>query len=82
LSSTAQFELKDSLYDLVSGVGQGNKSATITYKPSYDDLNQTNMQSILLIGHADGLELNNPVKINSVQNAIDLLKSKGYKVTK
>ncbi len=73
LSSTVQFELKDSLYDLVSGVGQGNKSATITYKPSYDDLNQTNMQSILLIGHADGLELNNPVKINSVQNAIDLL---------
>ena len=73
LSSTVQFELKDSLYDLVSGVGQGNKSATITYKPSYDDLNQTNMQSILLIGHADGLELNNPVKINSVQNAVDLL---------
>lgn len=73
LSSTVQFELKDTLYDLVSGVGQGNKSATITYKPSYDDLNQTNMQSILLIGHADGLELNNPVKINSVQNAIDLL---------
>ena len=73
LSSTVQFELKDTLYDLVSGVGQGNKSTTITYKPSYDDLNQTNMQSILLIGHADGLELNNPVKINSVQNAIDLL---------
>ncbi len=73
LSSTVQFELKDTLYDLASGVGQGNKSATITYKPSYDDLNQTNMQSILLIGHADGLELNNPVKINSVQNAIDLL---------
>ena len=73
LSSTAQFELKDTLYDLASGTSQGNKSATITYKPSYDDLNQTNMQSILLIGHADGIELNNPVKINSIQNAIDLL---------
>ena len=73
LSSIAQFELKDTLYDLTSGTGQGNKSATISYKPSYDDLNQTNMQSILLIGHGDGIEINNPVKINSIQNAIDLL---------
>jgi len=65
--------LKDNLYNLSSSTSQGNKSATISYRPSYDDLNQNNMQSILLIGHADGIEINNPTKITSIQNAIDIL---------
>ena len=73
LSAKIQFELKDSIYNLSASKSFGNKSASITYKPSYDDLNQSNIQSILLLGHADGLELNNPVKISSIQNAIDLL---------
>lgn len=58
---------------MASSTSQGNKSATISYKPSYDDLNQNNMQSILLIGHSDGIEINNPIKISSIQNAVDLL---------
>jgi hypothetical protein len=31
------------------------------------------MGSLLLIGHADGLQLNSPIKIRSVQHAVELL---------
>jgi len=68
LTAKSQFEVKDNL-----NISQGDKSTVINYKPSYQELNRVNMQSILLIGHADGIELNNPVRINSVQNAINLL---------
>ena len=68
------FEVKDSQYDLQPTVPMGNRSSSINYRPSYEDLNSSNMQSVLLLGHADGLELNSPVKIRSVQHAIDLLR--------
>lgn len=73
LTAKSQFELKDNAYNLSSSTSQGGKSAAITYRPSYEDLNQSMMQSVLLIGHADGIELNNPIRISSIQNAVDLL---------
>jgi len=49
------------------------KSGIINYNPTYEQLNRSNTNTILLVGHADGIELNFPVKINSIQHAIDLL---------
>lgn len=44
ISAKSQFEVKDNSY-----ISTNNKSAVVNYKASYQDLNQTNMQSILLI---------------------------------
>lgn len=69
----SKFEVQEDLYNLMPTVPTTNKSSVVTYKPSYEDINFSNMQTILLIGHADGLDLNNPIKIRSVQHAVDLL---------
>lgn len=68
-----KFEIKEDAYEPLPTVPLGNRSSTITYRPSYDDINQSNTSSVLLIGHADNIKLNNPIKIKSVQAAIDLL---------
>lgn len=67
------FEVKDDVYEPLPTVPLGNRSSIITYRPSYDDINQSNTNSILLIGHADNIKINNPIKIKSIQTAIDLL---------
>jgi len=69
----SKFEVKEEEYEPLPTVPMGNKSSVITYKPSYEDINFSNMESLLLIGHADGLELNSPIKIRSVQHAVELL---------
>jgi hypothetical protein len=69
----SNFEVRQSQYEPEPTVPLGNRSSTINYRPSYEDLKSSNMQSVLLVGHADGIELNSPVKIRSVQHAIDLL---------
>jgi hypothetical protein len=69
----ARFEVKESAYEPFPTVPLGNRSSVITYKPSYQDINQSNTSSIILIGHADNIKLNNPIKIKSIQNAVDLL---------
>lgn len=69
----SKFQVKESEYEPLPTVPMGNRSSSVNFKPSYEDLNFSNMESVLLIGHADGLELNSPTKIRSVQHAIDLL---------
>lgn len=69
----SKFEVKEQEYEPLPTVPMGNKSSVITYKPSYEDINFSNMGSLLLIGHADGLQLNSPIKIRSVQHAVELL---------
>lgn len=69
----SKFEVKEQEYEPLPTVPTGNKSSVITYKPSYEDINFSNMESLLLIGHADGIELNSPIKIRSVQHAVELL---------
>ena len=69
----SRFEIKEDAYEPQPTVPLGNRSSVITYRPSYDDINQSNTSSILLIGHADNLKLNNPIRIKSIQNAVDLL---------
>lgn len=48
--------------------------ATISKRPIFDSLEEYyNTNSILLIGHSDGIELNQIIKINSIQEATNLL---------
>lgn len=73
ISLSSPFQVKGSPVTLSPVVISNNSSTIVNYKPSYDDLNRANTRTVLLIGHADNLELNVPVKIRSMQSAIDLL---------
>lgn len=73
LNISSQFQIKGEPVTLSPVIVSSNKSAVVNYKATYEDLNQSNTSTLLLIGHADGIELNNPIKIRSVQSAIDLL---------
>lgn len=67
------FQVRDSKSELSPTTQTTNKSSSITYKPSYQDLDSANTSTILLLGHADNMVLNDPIKIKSVQSAIDLI---------
>lgn len=69
----SRFEVKEQAYEPLPTVPMGNKSSVVTYKPSYEDISFSNMQTLLLVAHADGIELNSPIKIRSVQHAVELL---------
>ena len=60
--------------DGVSPVLSGpNESTKISYRPMYDSLQPYSTNSILLLGHADGIALNDVIRISSIQEAINLL---------
>jgi len=69
----SRFQIKEKDNEPFPTVPLGNRSSRINFNPSYEDLNATNMESVLLVGHGDGIELNSPIKIRSVQHAVDLL---------
>lgn len=48
-------------------------SSSVSFKPIYNSLDEASTNSILLVGHADGIELNEIYKVNSIQEAINLL---------
>jgi hypothetical protein len=48
-------------------------SSNVFFKPIYNALDESSTNSILFVGHADGIELNEMYKINSMQEAINLL---------
>ena len=73
LTVVVGFQVRDSKYQLSPTVQTTNKSSTITYRPSYQDLDSSNTSTVLLLGHANNMVLNDPIKIKSVQNAIDLI---------
>jgi hypothetical protein len=54
-----------------------NQPTKISYKPTYNKLQQYSTNSILLIGHSDNLELNDIIRINSIQEAVNLLGADG-----
>lgn len=66
------FQVKQPLNPMTPVVISNNSSTVINYRPTYKDLDRGNTNTICLIGHAD-IELNNPIKIGSIQNAVDLL---------
>lgn len=68
-----KFQVKGDPVTLNPVVISNASSATVMYKPKYEDLNRRNTDTILLIGHADGLPLNDPIRIRTMQDAIDAL---------
>jgi hypothetical protein len=54
-----------------------NQPTKISYRPIYDSLQPFSTNSILLIGHADNLEINDIVRISSIQEAVNLIGADG-----
>lgn len=73
INVSAPFQVKRSTTTLSPTSIVTPKSSIINYNPTYQQLNKANTSTILLVGHADGIQLNYPVKIDSIQHAIDLL---------
>lgn len=70
---TAQFQITPGATDITSTYQSGEKSLSTGFTPSFDTLDQFKTNSILLLGHADGLAVNNLTRITSIQDAINLL---------
>ena len=75
ISISSVFQVKSSTSTLAPGFVVAPKSSITNYRPTYKQLNKSNTSTLLLIGHADGIQLNYPVKIDSIQQAVDLLKA-------
>jgi hypothetical protein len=75
LSISSQFQIKSDAVTLSPVIISSDKSAVVNYRASYEELNQGNTNTLLLLGHADGIELNSPIRVRSVQSAIDLLRA-------
>jgi hypothetical protein len=69
------FQIKNQPITLSPIVISAEKSAITNYLVSYEELSGGNTSTILLIGHADGMDLNSPIRIRSVQSAIDILRA-------
>ena len=72
---TAQFQVPQGTMNIVGSYAGGEKELTTSYRPSFQPLEQYRTNSILLIGHSDALDMNAPMRISSIQEAIDLLKA-------
>ena len=70
---SSNFQVKTSAVQLNPIVISNNSTAISNFKSTYEDLNNDKTSTVLLIGHANGLGINNPIKIRSIQSAIDLL---------
>ena len=64
----------EGLSPVLSGPNQPTK---ISYRPIYDSLQPFSTNSILLLGHADGIEINDIIRISSIQEAVNLLGADG-----
>lgn len=73
INATATFQVKNSTNEVSSVTITSPKSSVINYKPTYQQLDRRNTSTILLLGHADGMQLNYPIRINSIQHAVDLM---------
>lgn len=73
LSKNFKFSVKKNATVLQASVASASKRSIINYKPSYKQMDQNNTGSVLLIGHADGLDINEVFKPKTVQHAIDVL---------
>lgn len=73
LQAQCYFQVRQSTTNLSPQIAMSEKNAIINYKPTYEQLNSANTNTILLIGHADNIGINVPVKIKSIQHAIDLI---------
>lgn len=75
LQYTAQFQVTQSTTSITSSYASGQKEISKAFVPAFKKMEQYQTNSVVLIGHADGLQINDIVKINNIQEAIDLLKA-------
>ena len=75
LNIASSFQVLNDPVTLNPSIAQSDKTAIINYKPIHEELAQGNTSTILLIGHADGIDLNVPTRIRSIQSAVNLLNS-------
>lgn len=72
---TGQFQVPQSTVSISSVYPSGQKELTKSFVPAFDTMDQYSTNSIVLVGHADGIPINTVVRISSIQEAIDLLKA-------
>ena len=73
IAISSPFQVKGEPITLNPVIVSPQKTTVVNYKADYDQLNGGNTSTILLIGHADGIGINEPVRVRSMQSAIDLL---------
>lgn len=72
---SAVFQVPESSATISSAYASGQRDVIKSFVPAYENLEQYRTNSILLIGHADGIGINNIIRISSIQEAVDLLKA-------
>lgn len=73
LESRSQFQVVGGATELSPVYYTSNKSAVVRYNATYEQLSPSNSNTILLIGHSDAIDLNTPVRIPSIESAINIL---------
>jgi hypothetical protein len=73
LSKSFQFSVKKNATILQASVAGASKISIVNYKPSYKQIDKGNTGTVLLIGHSDGLGINEVFRPKTVQHAIDVL---------
>jgi hypothetical protein len=73
LNKSFQFSVKKNATVLQASVAGASKRSIVNYRPSYKQIDKGNTGTVLLIGHADSLGVNEVVRPKTVQNAIDIL---------
>lgn len=72
---TAQFQIPQNSTAISSVYPSGQKELVKSFVPAFQNMEQYKTNSILLIGHADGIDINDIIHITNVQQAIDVLKA-------
>lgn len=75
LQYLAEFQVPQSSTAIFSTYASGQKELSKSFVPAFQKMEQYQTNSVVLIGHADGIELNDIIRISNVQEAIDLLKA-------
>lgn len=73
VSYTSHFQITNTPENIGGYYASGARSAVLNFVPAFETLEEYKTNSVLLIGHADGLELNSVVRIKSIQEGINLL---------
>lgn len=72
---TAHFQVPQDTTTISAKYPSGQKDITKAFVPAFERMEQYKTNSVILIGHGDGPSINDIIRINDVQEAIDLLKA-------
>lgn len=72
---TTHFQVTQTTYSISSIYPSGQKDLSKSFVPAFESLDQYKTNSIILVGHSDGIPINSIIRISSIQEGIDLLKA-------